>query len=1277
MNGFRQSPSRHYFSIAALVSKMRLRAMFLALMLLAGKASAQDAQWIWSPDHEAGSVPVGATCHFRKTITLQAPEQASVSIAADDSYELYVNGRRAGSGNTTEKLEDYDITRFLGRGNNVIAVKATNKSGGTAAAVIRVTVKEKEGDWQAFSSDDSWRTSTRPLPLWNTTLYNDRAWEAARTLGQLGDTAPFDRREDVPVAAKEQSNRFDIADEFEVQQVLDGGATGSLIAMTFNEFGHILASKEGSGLQLIHDTDGDKIPDEVRSCCDKVKNIQGILALNGGVFVTGDGPDGIALYKLSDKDRDGNFEQVDTLVKFKTEVAEHGPHSISLGPDGFLYVMLGNHTTIEGEFDEESPHKNYYEGDLLTPKYEDPGGHAVGVKAPGGSIIRTDTQGTAVQIFAGGLRNPYDFCFNREGEMFVHDADMESDDGMTWYRPTRLTHMIPGSEFGWRSGWSKWPDYFFDSLPPVIETGRGSPAGIVAYNHFMFPVRYHNCIFSADWSQGRILAITMKRNGASYTATSEVFLEGNPLNVTDLDVGPDGWLYFCTGGRGTGGGVYRVTWKGTVPQEVTNIGTGMTAVIRQPQLQSAYARQNIAAIKKQLGAAWDTSLAGVAKSAANPPHYRLQSLDLMQLYGPPPEDALLVTLSSDPSAVVRAKVVDLMGLHPSAAVGDRLVELLDDTDRTVRRKACEALTRCKLQPPIEKVLRILKSDDRNEAWAARRLLESIPQDQWREAVLTSDDHRVLAQGGLALLISDPRKQNAIDVMQKAHKELEAFVSDRDFLDILRLLQVAIQRGGVQADEIPGLRRQLAEEFPAGDPVMNRELIRLLVYLEESTIIDRYLAYLSSDVADIEKLHVAMHLRFLKTGWTASRRMTLLEYYEQSNQRKGGGSYARYIINATRDFTKDLTEEESLAVLAKGSTMPNAALGALYKLPAQLDDGMIATLEDLDKKLDGRTNDSVQRLRVGIIAVLARSGDDRSMAYLRKIWDADPERRQPAALGLAQKPEGDNWNYLVRTLGVLEPAAGREICNKLMDVEQAPEESEPYRQVILLGLKMKEKGSQPAISLLEFWVGEELAVDKEPADQLIAWQEWFAKTYPDQPAAELPKAAENSKYTFEELTAYLGGEEFEKASTARGKEVYTRASCAKCHRFGDEGESLGPDLTKVTGRFTKKELLESIFYPSHVISSQYQSKTILTTDGRTIQGLVAPGAAGETVVLQSTGEKITINGDEIEAIKPSTVSVMPDGLLNTLELEEIADLMLFLQSGSREQIAREGDNETAR
>ena len=90
-------------------------------------------------------------------------------------------------------------------------------------------------------------------------------------------------------------------------------------------------------------------------------------------------------------------------------------------------------------------------------------------------------------MFVGGFRNAYDLAFNRDGELFTFDSDMEWDIGLPWYRPTRVNHLIPGAEFGWRSGWSTWPDYFVDSLPATIDIGRGSPTGVEFYDHTRFP----------------------------------------------------------------------------------------------------------------------------------------------------------------------------------------------------------------------------------------------------------------------------------------------------------------------------------------------------------------------------------------------------------------------------------------------------------------------------------------------------------------------------------------------------------------------------------------------------------------------------------------------------------------------------------------------------------------------------------------------------------------------------------------------------------------------
>ncbi len=584
-------------------------------------AWAKEAYWIWTPEHAKEEIPEGS-CYFRKVFTAQDPIRVQATIAADDEYELYVNGQKIGTGQSYRELDEYNITKQVKRGRNTIAVRVTNRRGSTAALVARIFLREKDAGWVTYSTDESWVTNIRPFPFWNATVYNDRLWKPAQVFGNLGDTVPWDRQEDVASTETHRNERFRISREFEVQRVIDPETTGSVIAMAFNEFGQLIISQEGGPLLLIIDADKDDIVDSVRVYCDTVKNVQGILPLNGEVYVTADGPDGNGLYCLSDKDRDGTLESTRLLFKFEGEMGEHGAHGVTLGPDGLLYIVVGNHSAPLKEYASTSPHHGYYEGDLVGPRYEDPGGHAAGRKAPGGMIIRTDLQGESVELFAGGLRNVYDLAFSSEGELFIHDSDMESDQGTTWYRPTRVCHVIPGSELGWRSGWAKWPEYFVDSLPAIADTGRGSPTGAVFYNHHMFPREYQQALFLADWSEGRILALQLKPDGASYAANTEVFLEGQPLNVTDLDVGPDGWLYFVTGGRGTAGGVYRVTWKGNVPDNVRDLGSGIAPAIRQPQLQSAWGRQEVARVRQRLGEDWGPMLLGVARSTANPTHYR-------------------------------------------------------------------------------------------------------------------------------------------------------------------------------------------------------------------------------------------------------------------------------------------------------------------------------------------------------------------------------------------------------------------------------------------------------------------------------------------------------------------------------------------------------------------------------------------------------------------------------------------------------------------------------
>ena len=124
-----------------------------------------------------------------------------------------------------------------------------------------------------------------------------------------------------------------------------------------------------------------------------------------------------------------------------------------------------------------SPHRNYAD-DQVLPRAEDGNGFGAGKKPPGGFLLRLDADAKNVELMAAGMRNTYDFDFSPEGEIFCFDSDMEWDWGMPWYRPIRIYHLVSGGDYGFREGTAKWPKWYHDGLPPVVDIGIGSPTGV-------------------------------------------------------------------------------------------------------------------------------------------------------------------------------------------------------------------------------------------------------------------------------------------------------------------------------------------------------------------------------------------------------------------------------------------------------------------------------------------------------------------------------------------------------------------------------------------------------------------------------------------------------------------------------------------------------------------------------------------------------------------------------------------------------------------------------
>jgi len=378
---------------------------------------------------------------------------------------------------------------------------------------------------------------------------------------------------------------------------------GSWVAMAIDSKGRLIVSpQDKQPLVRITLVDGKIVKMEKIDL--PVTSSMGMLYAFESLYVSGNGKNGLGIYRLRDTDNDDQYDQLEFLRKIDGAAGEHGSHALVLGPDKMIYQIHGNFVKLPADLSPSSPHRNYAD-DLVLPRAEDGNRFGEFNKPPGGFIVRMDKDAKKVEMVAAGMRNTYDFDFSPEGEMFCFDSDMEWDWGTPWYRPTRIYHLVSGGDYGFREGTAKWPKWYHDALPPVVDIGIGSPTGVKFGNKSFFPDKYKKALFAMDWTYGRIVAVHLKPDGATYTGTFETFVQGKPLNVTDMEFGHDGALYFATGGRNTQSGLYRVSYVGrqaSTPGNAEERAETKAAEARKlrHQVESFHGRKDPAAI----GFAW-------------------------------------------------------------------------------------------------------------------------------------------------------------------------------------------------------------------------------------------------------------------------------------------------------------------------------------------------------------------------------------------------------------------------------------------------------------------------------------------------------------------------------------------------------------------------------------------------------------------------------------------------------------------------------------------------
>lgn len=331
---------------------------------------------------------------------------------------------------------------------------------------------------------------------------------------------------------------------------------GSWISMTFDDKNRLIATAEdGSLYRLTFPALGEAAPAKVEEINIKeVRNTRGLLYAFDSLYVVTD-----AVYRLQDSNGDDQFDKVTKIFDFGSTSA-HGSHAMIVSEDGKgIYYVTGNFN----QFSESIPSRQppVWKEDALLPSIIN-NRHAADVRAPGAWVCRFDPDGQNPIMVASGMRNPCDIALNKDDELFTFDADMEWDMGTPWYRPTRINHLTSGSEFGWRTGSQKWPDYYPDSLGSVVDIGPGSPTGVVFGRKTNFPPKYREAMYVCDWTFGTLYAIHMQEDGASYRGEKEEFASKMGFPLVDAEVGSDGALYLMTGGWRNQSDVYRIRYTG-------------------------------------------------------------------------------------------------------------------------------------------------------------------------------------------------------------------------------------------------------------------------------------------------------------------------------------------------------------------------------------------------------------------------------------------------------------------------------------------------------------------------------------------------------------------------------------------------------------------------------------------------------------------------------------------------------------------------------------------
>ena len=949
----------------------------------------------------------------------------------------------------------------------------------------------------------------------------------------------------------------------------------------------------------------------------------GVLARKGNVWFANI-PN---LWLLRDNDGDGRADgpqdvRKPLLTGFGVRVGflGHDLHGLRIGPDGKLYFSIGdraaNVKSLEGKT-------------VANPE--------------AGAIYRCNQDGSDLEIFHHGLRNPQELAFDEFGNLFTGDNNSDGGD------PARWVYAVEGGDTGWRIGWqfiesAPWTtrrgpwlgermcfpeDRAAHILPPIANIANG-PSGLAYYPGTGLAAKYDGHFLLADFkgasAASGIWSFKMQPKGASFELVEKEQFLWNAL-ATDVDFGYDGHVYFSDWLEGWAmperGRIYRISDPALVKStDVEAVGAlfGVDFNLRAAdELQGLLAHRDMRVRQEaqfalvEKGAAGQRALAEAAAKGKSLPARFHAIWGLGQLASAKNAStkaaalAALRPLLKDADAEIRAQAAKVLGDARDSGAGQGVTELLADASPRVRHLAAIAIGKIREPNAVPALLKLLADNADKDAVLRHSGVMGLLGCADAKGIAVLKSHaspsvRVAAVVALRRLERGEVSQFLTDTDGRVVLEAARAISEvpiAQALPALAALQPDFSK--LAAEQRPALaRRILSANYRLGDAAA---ATRLASFAGNANIPDAARAEALDLLAEWAKpsgrdritgLWRPLPARDAKVAANAARPALA------GVLRTGAQPVRLAAVKAASQLDVADVNPVLFELVADTKAGTDVRVGALNRLAATRD-------AKLDAALDAASQDKAEPLRVAAATIRAKSAKGGSAVA-------------PLLAIIGKGSVGEKQNAIATLGNIAGPEANGVIASLATDLANGKLAPELLLEVLEAAEKRTDANVKAAL--------DKFKAQRKPDDILWNWR-----------------------------LALAGG------NAANGKKIFlerVEASCARCHKVGPDGGEVGPILDGIAEKQTREYLLESLVAPNAKIAPGFESLTVVLKDGRNFAGVAKAGGPDEVVINSPEDGVMKFKKADVAKVTKGQ-SAMPDTMILVLSKRDIRDLVEFLAS----------------